>query len=398
MENKFLILGNQKTEIQITETAVVIELYYEENLDFYLSYVANIPNEIDRFFLSSNGSVLEKISMLYAHADNTYFIKKKNRGRDISALLVAFYPYLHNYRYIGFLHDKRAKHDYLKEDFALWLDNLWGNMLFSQDYIRNVIELLEREKYGILLPPKPIGKYMDSMYSEPWNDDYERVKELAVKLKLKESINKNDVDMISIGSVFWCRVEALEKLFCYKWGYEDFPMEPMPNDGTISHAIERIFGFVAADTGYKVGTIMNPIYSGKIVEIMQKKLQITYNWLWNNLGIKNSYQLYEFNEEQKIISRMFEENDKVYLYGAGNYGEKYLKRLLFWGYEPSGFVVSNGKKTEKEYCGYTVSEVREIRNLQDIGIIITTNPELQDVIANDLEQLGFNNYYKAVVV
>ena len=325
-------------------------------------------------------------------------IKKKNRGRDISALLVAFYPYLHNYRYIGFLHDKRAKHDYLKEDFALWLDNLWGNMLFSQDYIGNIIELLEREKYGILFPPKPIGEYMDTMYSEPWNDDFEGVKELATKLKLEKKINKNDIDIVSIGSVFWCRVKALEKLFGYKWSYEDFPMEPMPNDGTISHAIERIFGFVAADAGYKVGTIMNPIYSAKIFGLMQKKLQITYNWLWTNLGVKNSYQLSEFNEEQKIIAKMFAKNTRVYLYGAGNYGEKYLQRLLFWGYVPSGFIVSNGRKTVNEYCGYIVNELQEVTDLQDIGIIITTNPELQDVIASNLEEIGFNNYYKAVVV
>lgn len=50
--------------------------------------------------------------------------------------------------------------------------------------------------------------------------------------------------------------------------------EPLPYDGTISHAIERIVGFVALDAGYKVGTIMNCQYAAKLNGIMQQKLDL----------------------------------------------------------------------------------------------------------------------------
>ena len=48
----------------------------------------------------------------------------------------------------------------------------------------------------------------------------------------------------------------------------------MPDDGTISHALERIFGFAAVDAGYKVKTIMNAQYASKLITILQEKLQI----------------------------------------------------------------------------------------------------------------------------
>ena len=56
---------------------------------------------------------------------------------------------------------------------------------------------------------------------------------------------------MAVGTVYWSRVDALRKLFEYEWKYEDFDMEPLAEDGTLSHAIERILEFVARDAGYE---------------------------------------------------------------------------------------------------------------------------------------------------
>ena len=43
-----------------------------------------------------------------------------------------------------------------------------------------------------------------------------------------------------LGTMFWFRARAMEKLFAREWAYEDFPAEPTgENDGNILHAIER---------------------------------------------------------------------------------------------------------------------------------------------------------------
>ncbi|MBQ7704067.1 MAG: hypothetical protein IJT73_01360, partial [Selenomonadaceae bacterium] len=56
--------------------------------------------------------------------------------------------------------------------------------------------------------------------------------------------------------VFWCRTAALEKITAYNWQVEDFPEEPMPDDGTVSHALERIFPFAAQAKGFYTGWLM----------------------------------------------------------------------------------------------------------------------------------------------
>ena len=52
--------------------------------------------------------------------------------------------------------------------------------------------------------------------------------------------------------------QGIEKIFEYAFKGEDFPAEPMPVDGTISHAIERIWPYVAQEAGYYSAHILNP--------------------------------------------------------------------------------------------------------------------------------------------
>ena len=401
--------GNVKNDTHIIESiqsgreeeegksAIIVNLYYPDILDECLRYLGEIAEIADIYIFSSNSIVLERASEKLTGIKNIFVRQKENRGRDLSALLVGARTYLKAYDYICFTHDKKAKHEFLQNDLKWWMNNIWGNTVGSSGYVRNVISLMKEGNYGILMVPKPVGIHMDALYSTPWNDNYEHVVQLAHKLKLEVEIQKEDTDIISLGSAFWCQTDALKKIFTYNWKYEDFPEEPMPDDGTISHAIERIFGFVAIDAGYNVGTIMNGEYAAYMVEMLQEKMQMTYKWLWENLGVKNTYQLENFNREQKIIEEMFTGDKNVYLYGAGNYGVKYLQRLIFWGYRPKGYVVSDGHR-ESMYCqGFPVKELHELKDERDVEIIITTNPQLQNIIATQLEKIGIS-YYKAIIV
>jgi rhamnosyltransferase len=286
----------------------------------------------------------------------------------------------------------------MRSDLNLWNRNLWDNMVKSDEYICNVINLLNEGNIGLLVPPKPIGEYMDFWYTNPWNDNFEVTLSLAEKIGLECEVKYDDWDMVTLGTVFWCRTKALRKLFDYNWEYTDFPGEPMPDDGTISHAIERILGFVSVDAGYEVGTVMCSEYASDLNEMIQSKMQSTYKWLWHRVGIKNSFQLDRFDDEKATVDNMFSEFDRIYLYGAGHYGQIYLDRLSKWGYKPYGFVVSDGLRDSDIYLGYRVYELHEITQTDNTGIIICTNPELQEKLANYLRDRHIYNYYKAVVI
>lgn len=42
----------------------------------------------------------------------------------------------------------------------------------------------------------------------------------------------------------------MKKLFAFNWNYTDFPEEPNQIDGTLLHAVERIYPYVVQDAGF----------------------------------------------------------------------------------------------------------------------------------------------------
>lgn len=67
--------------------------------------------------------------------------------------------------------------------------------------------------------------------------------------------------MAPLGTVFWFRAKAMEKLAKINWKYSDFPTEPAPPDGSIMNAIERLYSIAVQDAGYYPATIMNRQYA-----------------------------------------------------------------------------------------------------------------------------------------
>jgi lipopolysaccharide biosynthesis protein len=58
--------------------------------------------------------------------------------------------------------------------------------------------------------------------------------------------------------MFWARVESLRPLFDLKLTWDDYPNEPVPRDGTLLHAIERIFPQVVSSTGKTIAVTHVP--------------------------------------------------------------------------------------------------------------------------------------------
>ena len=89
------------------------------------------------------------------------------------------------------------------------------------------------------------------------------------KLGIDRPISGEKMPIAPFGSVFWFRVKALAPLFDHGWKHEDFPPEPLPQDGTISHAIERIYPFVAQGAGYYPAQAMSTDYAVARCDSMQ---------------------------------------------------------------------------------------------------------------------------------
>jgi lipopolysaccharide biosynthesis protein len=57
-----------------------------------------------------------------------------------------------------------------------------------------------------------------------------------------------------IGTMFWARTAALKPLFNLGLQWHDYPKEPIPGDGTLLHALERLIPFAAEQAGFGYAT------------------------------------------------------------------------------------------------------------------------------------------------
>lgn len=370
--------------------AIVVNLYYTEKVKWYSTYLNRIPEEITLYIFSSKAETLEQAEK-YCNHKNTFLIKKENRGRDISAFLVAFQPYINQYEYICFIHDKKERNPWLKKDTAIWNKNLWGNMIATKDYIYNVLHLFETHpQLGMVFPPEPIGEYFTAWFYAPWMDNLQNCLELAKRLHLSADISEARPS-ISHGSVFWTRREAISKLFNINWKYEDFPEEPMPLDFTISHAIERIFGFVAQDAGHDVGTVMTEQYASWLLLFLQDYFRQMFLEVSDRMGADNLGQFRVLSMQKERIFHYVRAHREVFLYGAGRCGESLLQMLQEEGMEPAGFLVTDKKQNPEFIKGLKVYEFKDL-DVGTAGIILTVYYPLQEEMLQELERNGIHDF------
>jgi lipopolysaccharide biosynthesis protein len=61
-----------------------------------------------------------------------------------------------------------------------------------------------------------------------------------------------------VGTMFWARPRALKPMFELGLDWTDFPEEPLPYDGSILHAIERLLPLVAEAQGFSPAVTFVP--------------------------------------------------------------------------------------------------------------------------------------------
>lgn len=241
--------------------ALMMHLYFPDLIDECLEYAKSMPANSDLYITVSEdkmeSEVNKKIKFLTGFKKITV-IRIENRGRDVSSLLIGCAPYVNDYDYICFMHDKKTtqvKPYCAGKSFSY---KCFENNLGSKQYVENIITTFEQNpRLGMLTPPPPNHSLFYNILGTEWASNYENTLALAKKLKLKVNIVWTNEPITPLGTMFWFRPKALKPLFDYKWTYEDFPKEPNKFDGTILHAIERIYGYTVQEQGFYIAWVLS---------------------------------------------------------------------------------------------------------------------------------------------
>lgn len=378
----------------------VIHMHYLEKVEAYLQYIANIPEWAEVLFTTSEEEV--KI-VLEKRCQNMPFLwtilTKENRGRDISALLVAAKDHVLRHEYVCFLHDKGVVDPNLEKDAAEFGLCLWENLLKTPCYARNVLRTLSNHlDIGILFPPIAFTEHYCLPYENVWHVNYQHTKELAERLRLHCDMDPGK-SPIALGTMFIARTEAVRKLFTYKWSYEDFPPEPMPRDGEISHAIERIFSFVAQDAGYDSGTVMTENYGQFYVTGVHEALMDVFTVLRKDKLFWTMDDIRTRKEMLRPVTDFARSLDRVFVYGAGIYGRQCIQWLRSDWVNIESILVSDVALNPKSVEGVPVRQASLVKLRFGDGIVIAIGkynfPKVVDYIrflyGKDVPMFRFND-------
>ena len=374
------------------QTVVVIHLYYMDLLDELFSYIAQIPEDIQLVITSEQKNHTQLYEYLHRIGrENVLVLAAGPNGRDVAALLVTAKPYLLRYKYLCFLHDKKTT----GKSGTVMVGNsfrymMWENMLKSSHYIDCVLDTFEQHpRLGLLAPPEPLqGEYF-FLQGSRWGGAKKNVEDVLQKLHIDITLEDTN-DPFTVSTSFWCRTEALKKLFLFPFRYEDFPQEPVPLDGSLSHGIEKCLLYVAQDAGFFSGIVENTSYAGlhladyqrmlsRILAITSKKKY--FSSFSGMCKAASSDELLDFCRGYHTI----------YIYGAGTMGKRLLGVLRGNGVEVAGFIVSDGQvlSTGLAVPCYPLSKVHKAA---DAAIVVAAVKQYRAEMLAQLEKAGWTNF------
>ena len=238
---------------------LIMHLYYKDIWEYDFKYLKNVPEYIDILITTDTNAKKEFFELnMTKHLKNKTVVKKINsRGRDMASLLVASQDIIKKYDYFCFIHDKKPH----TNDFITWAETfrevLWESTLASPDYINKIIKEFDEDEFlGLITPPRIYhGNFFHGHINNFWVENYNATLELLDQMGINTPISKKHPPL-TLGNCFWAKYDAVEPIFELYLNYDDFSQEPMPLDGTISHAIERVYAYVAASRCYYTEIVM----------------------------------------------------------------------------------------------------------------------------------------------
>ena len=223
---------------------VVAHVYYPELWSELKDAIVRIPESIDIFVTLVDGKsdhLAKSIRQTFPTAEVLVF---PNRGRDIlSFLTLASAGVLTQYDLICKIHTKRSPH---RSDGDAWRRNLITNILPSRSKISNIVSVFDADPdLGIVVAD-----------GEIFSQDAAWLQNLETLAKFAPMMGRSVSEIVKLpfagGSMFWMRPFILYDIIGLKIEPEQYEPEPIGTDGTIAHAIERLFSTACYSAGMHI--------------------------------------------------------------------------------------------------------------------------------------------------
>lgn len=227
--------------------AVCLHIFYEDYIDRFSQALNTFPVDIDVFITLANTEHEARAKEVFGSHPRVNHVETRcvpNRGRNFGPLLVEFAEQLQRYDLFCHLHSKKSL--YSGREQTQWSDYLTEYLMRDESVVTRALNAFqENPDVGVyypttfwMMPSWANHVTMNKGFMKAWQND----------LGLEE---RDGFLNYPVGGMFWARPEALKGILDRQYQYEDFPEEPLPNDGSMLHALERMIGLLAEHNGYQ---------------------------------------------------------------------------------------------------------------------------------------------------
>ncbi|UUM30024.1 HAD-IA family hydrolase [Vibrio japonicus] len=273
-----------KKRIAEAKVAVCLHIFYEDFISYYAKCLTDFPVKVDLLISVSDKAFESEITKQLGSLDavkNIEVVEVPNQGRNFGPMLVEFGQKLMDYDLFCHLHSKKSL--YSGRPQTQWADYL-GEFLLKDHYVvtRMITHMLNVEECGIYYPT--------SFAMMPdWVNHW--LKNKPFKTPFFEEWGLDDHTEFlpyPVGGMFWAKPKALQQLLDKSYEYSDFPQEPLPNDGSPLHALERCIGLLAEKNGYS-----QLFFHPELARFTYDKSYIFANYVCNKEQLLHKLQPFE---------------------------------------------------------------------------------------------------------
>ena len=376
---------NKCKHLDIDEKICVhLHLYYIDLSDEMISYLNNIPYKFDLYISVSSSNVIEetrsKFTSCLKNVNICVVEKVDNRGRDIYPLVCCFAERIQGYKYLCHIQTKKSLSSTSFTQLFFWRRYLLDSILGNSTKIRKIFTVLRRNETGLVFPEPYYNLGIINLKIDWW-DRFPNIHYILDKVKV--TLPKHDV-MFPAGTMFWCKVESIMPILNAGINKDDFPIEQgILNDGSVAHAVERLFGIVPSQNGYKnyvIRSSLNHYFNSYKLSDARRDIMLQtfskewYNKCYPDVAFAKMDPLYHYQKHgffegrtpldyypSEVINKLISERKFKKLKTAQNFDvHYYLKEykevadaLMFGGINPYEHYLNIGSKV-----GFTINDFK----------------------------------------
>lgn len=232
-------------------TAVHIHGFHPDGLAVLLDALLALRDRFDLLISTDSSAKRAQIeSILTSHAlrqqagGTTSVEVLSNRGRNLGPLLVDLHPRLQAYELVLHLHTKQSPHESIG---ARWLAELLESLLGDPAQAASIrLAFATDPRLGLVMPSTTatVREYLN------WGANFEQARLICQQNLPGRHLDPQAPLVFPSGMMFWFRPAALAGLAGACQRLQPLPPEPLPIDGTVLHALERLTAHFCEAAGY----------------------------------------------------------------------------------------------------------------------------------------------------